>query len=104
MSLAQCTHYISIAKSSIFVLQTEKGYMIINFFFQAEDGIRDLTVNGVQTCALPICDPRVWGRLVAPDAGSNQPRRAYPVHPRSPQPLCRRAADHDFRGTPRDRP
>src|SRR2546430_7971848 len=40
------------------------------FFFQAEDGIRDLTVTGVQTCALPIspygvdrparerCDPR----------------------------------------------
>src|SRR5688572_32447260 len=29
------------------------------FFFQAEDGIRDLTVTGVQTCALPI-----WGILV----------------------------------------
>src|SRR5256886_13213057 len=26
----------------------------IRFFFQAEDGIRDLTVTGVQTCALPI--------------------------------------------------
>mgnify|MGYP006966950611 CR=1 FL=1 len=25
------------------------------FFFQAEDGIRDLIVTGVQTCALPIC-------------------------------------------------
>src|SRR2546430_11601386 len=25
------------------------------FFLQAEDGIRDLTVTGVQTCALPIC-------------------------------------------------
>src|SRR2546430_1223027 len=25
-----------------------------DFFFQAEDGIRDLTVTGVQTCALPI--------------------------------------------------
>src|SRR2546430_8729467 len=37
------------------------------FFFQAEDGIRDLTVTGVQTCALPISkysaagDP-VWSR------------------------------------------
>src|SRR2546430_14679932 len=31
------------------------------FFFQAEDGIRDLTVTGVQTCALPISnvDPRL---------------------------------------------
>src|SRR2546430_5279754 len=27
---------------------------ILLFFFQAEDGIRDLTVTGVQTCALPI--------------------------------------------------
>src|SRR5256886_9005491 len=27
---------------------------LIFFFFQAEDGIRDLTVTGVQTCALPI--------------------------------------------------
>src|SRR2546430_15198219 len=28
------------------------------FFFQAEDGIRDLTVTGVQTCALPIFSDR----------------------------------------------
>src|SRR5205085_3278890 len=28
-----------------------------SFFFQAEDGIRDLTVTGVQTCALPIYRP-----------------------------------------------
>src|SRR5688572_31732796 len=28
------------------------------FFFQAEDGIRDLTVTGVQTCALPISGER----------------------------------------------
>src|SRR5207248_6607283 len=27
---------------------------IVVFFFQAEDGIRDRTVTGVQTCALPI--------------------------------------------------
>src|SRR2546430_3592635 len=32
------------------------GYSMsrFHFFFQAEDGIRDLTVTGVQTCALPI--------------------------------------------------
>src|SRR5699024_11612637 len=29
---------------------------IIVFFFQAEDGIRDRNVTGVQTCALPISD------------------------------------------------
>src|SRR5215213_8257718 len=28
------------------------------FFFQAEDGIRDWSVTGVQTCALPICAER----------------------------------------------
>src|SRR2546422_11636790 len=29
--------------------------LILFFFFQAEDGIRDVAVTGVQTCALPIC-------------------------------------------------
>src|SRR5229473_3920820 len=29
--------------------------MCFFFFFQAEDGIRDKLVTGVQTCALPIC-------------------------------------------------
>ena len=28
---------------------------LLFFFFQAEDGIRDHCVTGVQTCALPIC-------------------------------------------------
>ena len=28
--------------------------MFVFFFFQAEDGIRDIGVTGVQTCALPI--------------------------------------------------
>src|SRR5256885_608778 len=32
----------------------ESSYVF--FFFQAEDGIRDYKVTGVQTCALPICD------------------------------------------------
>src|SRR5579875_3558213 len=30
---------------------------LLFFFFQAEDGIRDHCVTGVQTCALPICGP-----------------------------------------------
>src|SRR2546421_1171414 len=33
------------------------------FFFQAEDGIRDLIVTGVQTCALPIF-PKDWRAIV----------------------------------------
>src|SRR2546427_2275000 len=32
-------------------------FFVLFFFFQAEDGIRDLTVTGVQTCALPISRP-----------------------------------------------
>src|SRR2546430_7795895 len=50
------------------------------FFFQAEDGIRDLTVTGVQTCALPISaalgarhahpeQQQIRSRLVAADEG-----------------------------------
>src|SRR6476661_522381 len=31
---------------------------LVVFFFQAEDGIRDSSVTGVQTCALPISDDR----------------------------------------------
>src|SRR5256885_7304209 len=31
-------------------------FIIFFFFFQAEDGIRDYKVTGVQTCALPISD------------------------------------------------
>ena len=31
------------------------------FFFQAEDGIRDDLVTGVQTCALPISMVFCWG-------------------------------------------
>src|SRR2546430_16904634 len=42
------------------------------FFFQAEDGIRDLTVTGVQTCALPISRQR-GGELRAQDARGRGP-------------------------------
>src|SRR5690606_40848982 len=35
----------------------------LRFFFQAEDGIRDFHVTGVQTCALPISDPQLLGLL-----------------------------------------
>src|SRR6266436_7214335 len=41
--------------------------MVLFFFFQAEDGIRDVAVTGVQTCALPICaKPGHGGVLPAP--------------------------------------
>src|SRR2546430_4128970 len=42
------------------------------FFFQAEDGIRDLTVTGVQTCALPISRAALQrGPGAAPDYGDS---------------------------------
>src|SRR5436189_2007901 len=43
------------------------------FFFQAEDGIRDTSVTGVQTCALPIfsaCDPTAHAEIEALRAGA----------------------------------
>src|SRR2546421_3607986 len=36
------------------VAQVQVTGSVLFFFFQAEDGIRDLIVTGVQTCALPI--------------------------------------------------
>src|SRR3712207_7657478 len=36
--------------------------MFVFFFFQAEDGIRDIGVTGVQTCALPIFTPSLIRR------------------------------------------
>src|SRR2546430_1929274 len=38
---------------------------VLVFFFQAEDGIRDLTVTGVQTCALPIWTDSPTPTLIA---------------------------------------
>src|SRR5256886_4170316 len=59
------------------------------FFFQAEDGIRDLTVTGVQTCALPISSVTV--QTTAPLTGlmfSN-------VRPwRTNSPPTRRSEEH----------
>src|SRR5256885_8206496 len=47
------------------------------FFFQAEDGIRDYKVTGVQTCALPICFSgwaRDWARPSSLTAWSSPPK------------------------------
>src|SRR5207237_7227501 len=53
-----------------------------SFFFQAEDGIRDSSVTGVQTCALPIW-PR--GRLRRTHLALQQPgRRRAPEAGRRP--------------------
>src|SRR6185503_20238348 len=52
-------------------------FVINVFLFQAEDGIRDVAVTGVQTCALPIC-----GR---PRTGAEKRRNAPPPVP-APEP------------------
>src|SRR6267143_4167037 len=45
--------------------------LLFFFFFQAEDGIRDGTVTGVQTCALPISAffPELRGKLIGAGPG-----------------------------------
>src|SRR2546426_6029965 len=64
---------------------------ILFFFFQAEDGIRDYKVTGVQTCALPISRRRA--------ACAPAPLRARAAAPRPPPCETRRARRRD--ATPR---
>src|SRR2546429_1122444 len=51
-----------------------RGVRVVGFFFQAEDGIRDVAVTGVQTCALPISCSRqkaelaMWKPRILPSA------------------------------------
>src|SRR2546426_3475096 len=46
--------FLSVVGGRGTVLQGTRVGVVIIFFFQAEDGIRDYKVTGVQTCALPI--------------------------------------------------
>ena len=48
--------------SSLVDNKMEMSFSFFLFFFQAEDGIRDTSVTGVQTCALPICGQPFPGR------------------------------------------
>src|SRR5256885_12202488 len=68
------------------------------FFFQAEDGIRDYKVTGVQTCALPIClPPGGPGPCCARRPGRARERRA------GGWPTARTADGPGHRRGPRDR-
>src|SRR2546430_5287926 len=75
---------------SLALVSTEygRGALLSFFFFQAEDGIRDLTVTGVQTCALPIFRrPRAHAtRPAAWPRGRSRPesREASGVRARAP--------------------
>src|SRR5207249_11743700 len=56
------------------------------FFFQAEDGIRDRNVTGVQTCALPIlCTSKIWTPLPVLSSALIVMARRVPVFGRSCQ-------------------
>src|SRR5947209_18102159 len=65
------------------------------FFFQAEDGIRDIGVTGVQTCALPIFPSRVgiqlgWrGNIAANLASRTTARSQYRCRWPIIMPACR---------------
>src|SRR5205085_3412467 len=69
-------------------------------FFQAEDGIRDLTVTGVQTCALPILGRRRAARIaqrkqiraISAGAGFSRPFLLKPAPAPRKTPGRRRAA------------
>src|SRR3712207_8778539 len=65
----------------ILSLRTIRVCMIF-FFFQAEDGIRDIGVTGVQTCALPIyADAARIGDVVEcdRDGGGKRPSERHPI-------------------------
>src|SRR5690348_18111141 len=72
--------------------------IFVFFFFQAEDGIRDGRVTGVQTCALPISDRR--------DGANDRRQHALPWLPlRRPSLRLRRqgrllAGEHRLRAEP----
>src|SRR2546430_12496618 len=66
-------------------LMQQRMRVCLFFFFQAEDGIRDLTVTGVQTCALPISVNGDVKRLFIHRKGAT---RAFgPGHPDVPEPF-----------------
>src|SRR5215217_9573291 len=59
---------------------------MVVFFFQAEDGIRDIGVTGVQTCALPIADGAsggMWDQHMGRLAGYHCLAPDLPGHGRS---------------------
>src|SRR2546422_4667838 len=55
--------------------------VVVFFFFQAEDGIRDVAVTGVQTCALPISRRLTRERLGSPRAERHRISKAVSLEP-----------------------
>src|SRR5438105_10446859 len=109
---AICIYVYFLCGSTIFVCVFLGFFSFFFFFFQAEDGIRDPLVTGVQTCALPIWRRR--SRLPLPRRNSRgrptgrcrtarrpmspSPRRA-PAPPGTRHAPRRRAAARDRKST-----
>src|SRR6266536_4126930 len=61
ISIFVCLSMVQLMAFFISMLCTLFGHFLhLFFFFQAEDGIRDPLVTGVQTCALPISSNAPW--------------------------------------------
>src|SRR5436190_5457801 len=93
-------------------------FFVLFFFFQAEDGIRDHCVTGVQTCALPISRPAARcarargarrraspaGRSSRPGSGASRRRRAATCRcPARRRPGSARAGSQIGRASCRER-
>src|SRR5690625_3121757 len=63
--------------------------VLVVVFFQAEDGIRDGHVTGVQTCALPILEPAIFIDLESRGAGQQLPFSAGPRRATRTSSTCR---------------
>src|SRR5690606_41102821 len=68
--------------------------LVFIFFFQAEDGIRDLHVTGVQTCALPICHLRGPLQALVRLMGGEGLKRATQVAVLSANYIAKRPEPH----------
>src|SRR2546430_9465216 len=78
------------------VYQRWRGVYVscVFFFFQAEDGIRDLTVTGVQTCALPISADA----FLAGSTGGSAQQRRYEADISTAGRGLEQAAEHNAAG------
>src|SRR3989442_12803557 len=95
---------LTVVNALLFVGVLSEAFDVLFFFFQAEDGIRDADVTGVQTCALPISSTpdgrrartgstcargRTRGSSARPPRRGQDPRGAHPDNreaPRAPLP------------------
>src|SRR5207237_4956838 len=84
---------VCVKSDNVMIIYVRMSMLAVDFFFQAEDGIRDSSVTGVQTCALPISYTllrfdflgrerpnftwEIWGKTVEGGGGSNKPGRQF---------------------------